>query len=188
MDLAKRHGLRVVEDTSQAHGARRKGIAAGTAGDIGTFDFYYSKNLGAYGEAGGLVTNDDDLAARLAMLRDHGSRERYRHDEVGVNGRLDEVQAAVLRLKLPRLDQANACRRDRARAYSARLRHLPVRTPELFGEDHVFHLYVIRTSERDELQSHLKARGVHTGIHYPLPCRLPARRSGTSAGLCPRFR
>jgi len=175
MSTARRYGLRVVEDASQAHGARRDGRAAGTVGDIGTFSFYYSKNLGAFGEAGGVVTNDDELAAKIAILRDHGSRVRYYHDEVGVNGRLDEMQAAVLRLKLPHLDRANELRRAHARRYSEGLRSLPVRTPELFGEDHVFHLYVIRTLDRDGLQAHLADMGIHTGIHYPVPChRQPA--------------
>ena len=179
MALARRHGLRVVEDTSQAHGARRNGVAAGTVGDIGTFSFYYSKNLGAYGEAGGVVTNDDNLAEKLVTLRDHGSRRRYHHDEVGVNGRMDEVQAAVLRLKLPKLDEANAKRRAHARTYSKLLQGLPLQTPQLFGDDHVFHLYVIRTNQRDELQAHLKDLNVFTGIHYPVPCHLqPALRGG----------
>jgi len=178
MDVAGRHGLRVVEDSSQAHGARRDGKAAGTVGDIGTFSFYYSKNLGAYGEAGGIVTDDDDLAARVAVLRDHGSRERYLHEEVGVNGRLDEVQAAVLRLKLPRLDEGNQRRRDHARRYSKLLESMPVQTPELFGADHVFHLYVIRTLDRDALQAHLKEQGIHSGIHYPVPCHLQPALAG----------
>ncbi len=172
MAVAHRQGLRVIEDASQAHGARRNGTMAGTVGDIGTFSFYYSKNLGAYGEAGGVVTNDDGLAARIAMLRDHGSEKRYYHDEVGVNGRLDEVQAAVLKLKLPHLDDANRRRRANAHRYSELLKNLPVKTPNLFGDDHVVHLYVIRSLDRDGLQSHLKEMGIHTGIHYPVPCHL----------------
>jgi dTDP-4-amino-4,6-dideoxygalactose transaminase len=181
MALAKRHNLRVVEDTSQAHGSRRNGKTAGTFGDIGTFSFYYSKNLGAYGEAGGVVTNDDALAEKISTLRDHGSRTRYHHDEIGVNGRMDEIQAAVLKLKLPHLDGANASRRTHARRYSELLKDLPVKTPELFGEDHVFHLYVIRTNRRDELQAHLRDLNVFTGIHYPVPChKQPAIAKGES--------
>ena len=185
--LARTHNLRVVEDACQAHGARRDGKAAGTFGDAGCFSFYYSKNLGAYGEAGGVVTNDDQVAERVRVLRDHGSARRYHHDLVGVNGRLDELQAAVLRLKLPYLDEWNDKRRNHARQYNGRLADLPVHIPEPGSDDHVFHLYVIRTSSRDELQAHLKSRGIHTGIHYPIPCHLqPATRAfGTGEGSLP---
>lgn len=174
MQVARRNGLRVVEDASQAHGARRDGSMAGAVGDFGTFSFYYSKNLGAYGEAGGVVTDDPELADRLAMLRDHGSRTRYYHDEVGLNGRIDELQAAVLRYKLPRLDAGNELRRRHARRYSELLAGTPVKTPKLFGQDHVFHLYVIRTPFRDALQAYLKEQGIGTGIHYPVPCHRQA--------------
>jgi dTDP-4-amino-4,6-dideoxygalactose transaminase len=172
MDLARRRRLKVIEDASQAHGARRNGKAAGTVGHVGCFSFYYSKNLGAYGEAGGIVTNNGDLAHRLQVLRDHGSPRRYYHEEVGINGRLDELQAAVLRLKLPRLDAGNRQRRLHALNYTGRLRDLPVETPAPAGEDHVFHLYVIRVDDRDRLQAYLQDKGVHTGIHYPIPCHL----------------
>ena len=187
MEVARRHNLRVIEDASQAHGARRRGQAAGTIGDIGTFSFYYSKNLGAYGEAGGLTTNDDDLACRLRVLRDHGSPRRYYHEVVGMNGRLDEVQAAVLRLKLPRLDDANHRRRVNAGRYSDKLSRLPIGLPTLRGEDHVYHLYVVRTPSRDSMQKYLDDRGVHTGIHYPIPCHLqPAcSRFGGGPGSLP---
>lgn len=177
MALARRYNLRVVEDACQAHGARRNGRAAGTFGDAGCFSFYYSKNLGAYGEAGGVVTNDPAFAARIRLLRDHGSAVRYHHDELGVNGRLDEMQAAVLRLKLPSLDAGNQARRDHASRYNAGLHDVDVAVPALTGEDHVFHLYVIRTSARDEMRAYLNQRGVGTGIHYPVPCHLqPACR------------
>lgn len=172
MALARRHRLRVIEDACQAHGARRDGRAAGTFGDAGCFSFYYSKNLGAYGEAGGVVTNDPEVAARVRLLRDHGSAVRYHHNELGMNGRLDEMQAAVLRLKLPALDDGNQARRRHAARYNAGLAGTDVQTPELSGEDHVFHLYVIRTSARDELRDYLNQRGVGTGIHYPVPCHL----------------
>ncbi len=187
MALARRYNLRVVEDACQAHGARRNGRAAGTFGDAGCFSFYYSKNLGAYGEAGGVVTNDPALAARIRLLRDHGSAVRYHHDELGVNGRLDEMQAAVLRLKLPSLDAGNQARRDHASRYNAGLRDVDVAVPALTGEDHVFHLYVIRTSARDEMRSYLNQRGIGTGIHYPVPCHLqPAcTRFGTKLGGLP---
>ncbi len=177
MALARAHDLRVIEDACQAHGAHRDGRFAGTIGDIGCFSFYYSKNLGAYGEAGGVVTNDDHLAERARVLRDHGSATRYHHDVVGVNGRLDEVQAAVLRLKLPHLDAGNRSRRRHAEHYNRALRDAGVLTPALGGDDNVFHLYVIRVQERDALQGYLSDKGIGTGIHYPVPCHLqPACR------------
>ncbi|MDQ2743447.1 MAG: DegT/DnrJ/EryC1/StrS family aminotransferase [Chloroflexota bacterium] len=186
MALARRYNLRVIEDACQAHGARRNGRAAGTFGDAGCFSFYYSKNLGAYGEAGGVVTNDPELAARVRLLRDHGSAVRYHHDQLGMNGRLDEMQAAVLRLKLPSLDAGNRARRDHALRYNAGLRDVDVAVPALTGEDHVFHLYVIRTLARDEMRAYLNGRGVGTGIHYPVPCHLQpacAPFVGESGGL-----
>jgi len=187
MALARQYNLRVIEDACQAHGARRNGRAAGTFGDVGCFSFYYSKNLGAYGEAGGVVTNDPELAARVRLLRDHGSAVRYHHDELGMNGRLDEMQAAVLRLKLPSLDAGNRARREHASRYNTGLCDVDVAVPALTGEDHVFHLYVIRTSARDELRAYLTQRGVGTGIHYPVPCHLqPACTSfGTESSRLP---
>jgi dTDP-4-amino-4,6-dideoxygalactose transaminase len=170
--LARTHNLRVIEDACQAHGARRDGRAAGTFGDVGCFSFYCSKNLGAYGEAGGVVTNDPELAWRVRCLRDHGSAVRYHHDALGLNGRLDELQAAVLRIKLPWLDEWNEARRRHAARYNAALAPLPVQTPSLPGPEHVVHLYVIRTPARDALRAHLERRGIHTGIHYPVPCHL----------------
>jgi dTDP-4-amino-4,6-dideoxygalactose transaminase len=172
MDIAKRRRLRVIEDSSQAHGARLDGRAAGTFGDAGTFSFYYSKNLGAYGEAGGVVTNDDDVARRLELLRDHGSAIRYRHASYGVNGRLDELQAAVLRIKLRHLDAWNALRADHARCYTEALQHLSVETQPVAGEDHVHHLFVVQSDSRDRLQRYLESRGIGTGVHYPIPCHL----------------
>jgi dTDP-4-amino-4,6-dideoxygalactose transaminase len=168
--LARRYNLRVIEDACQAHGARRDGHIAGTVGDVGCFSFYFSKNLGAYGEAGGIVTNDPDLARRIRLLRDHGSERRYHHDAIGMNGRLDEMQAAVLRIKLPHLDNWNEARRRHATRYSGLLNDLPITLPRMPGADHVFHLYVIRTTERDALRQHLEGLGVHAGIHYPVPC------------------
>jgi len=172
MALARRHGLRVIEDACQAHGARQNGRAAGTIGDVGCFSFYYSKNLGAYGEAGGVVTNDLEMAEHLRMLRDHGSSQRYKHDVLGTNARLDEMQAAVLRIKLRHLDRWNAARIDHARYYNALLADTPLRLPSVPGPEHVFHLYVVQTEERDALQAHLERNGIHTGIHYPIPCHL----------------
>ncbi|HZT97547.1 MAG TPA: DegT/DnrJ/EryC1/StrS family aminotransferase [Chloroflexota bacterium] len=187
MAVASRNGLKVVEDACQAHGARRNGQAAGTIGDAGCFSFYYSKNLGAYGEAGGIVSNDPTVSERVRVLRDHGSAVRYHHQEVGVNGRLDEMQAAVLRIKLPRLEEWNRQRRAYASLYNERLRDLPIGTPAPAGEDHVFHLYVIRHPRREALRRHLEAGRIHTGIHYPVPCHLqPAcMRYGQGQGSLP---
>jgi dTDP-4-amino-4,6-dideoxygalactose transaminase len=182
MALARRHGLRVIEDACQAHGARLNGRAAGTFGDAGCFSFYYSKNLGAYGEAGGVVTNDAEVANRLRMLRDHGSLGRYRHEVLGTNARLDELQAAVLRIKLPLLDGWNEARVRHAQRYNSLLAGVPVVTPTLPGSEHVFHLYVIRTRARDALRAFLSQRGVHTGIHYPTPCHLQPACSAITIG------
>jgi len=183
MDTARRNGLRVIEDACQAHGAHIDGRMAGTFGDAGCFSFYYSKNLGAYGEAGGVVTSDPEIAQRVRMLRDHGSIKRYHHDVLGLNARLDEMQAAVLRVKLPLLDGWNEARRRIAARYNAALGHLPIDLPTLPGEDHVFHLYVIRTRNRDELRAHLERRGIHAGIHYPVPCHLQRACASFSAGM-----
>lgn len=172
-DIASRHGLKVIEDACQAHGAEYKGRRAGSLGEAAAFSFYYSKNLGAYGEGGFITTDDAGLAQKVRMVRDHGSAKRYYHDVVGFNGRLDEIQAAVLRVKLPHLEEWNERRREHARLYGELLKGTAVVTPiECPGNTHVYHLYVIRTPMRDELQAWLKDRGVSTGIHYPVPIHL----------------
>jgi dTDP-4-amino-4,6-dideoxygalactose transaminase len=171
--LAEKHGLVVVEDACQAHGAEYNGKRTGSLGDVGCFSFYFSKNLGAYGEAGMCVTNNPEIARHLRMLRDHGSEERYSHTVMGVNARLDEIQAAILRVKMKRLDEWNEARRRNARLYSELLKDSPVITPsEAQYARHVYHLYVIRTSQRDKLQTYLRERGISTGIHYPVPIHL----------------
>ena len=173
LEIASRHGLRVIEDACQAHGADYKGRRAGTLGDAAGFSFYYSKNLGAYGEGGFISTNNAELAAKMRKIRDHGSGTRYHHDLVGVNGRLDEIQAVVLRAKLPHLASWNQKRQDNARLYNELLADTPVVLPtEGAGNTPVYHLYVISTPRRDELQAYLKDRGVFTGIHYPIPVHL----------------
>lgn len=141
---------------------------------MATYSFYYSKNLGAYGEAGMVTTNDDELAQRLRLLRDHGSRERYQHEVVGMNGRLDEIQAAILRVKLPHLAAWNAQRRANAARYTRLLADLDTVVPPNIADyaTHVFHLYVLRVQQRDELMAYLKDRGIGVGIHYPVPCHL----------------
>lgn len=173
--FAQKHNLRVIEDACQAHGARYKGRRAGALGDAAAFSFYPSKNLGAYGDGGMVVTNNTQLAQRVRSLANLGQRVRYYHDEKGFNHRLDTLQAAVLCTKLPFLDEANSARRTIARAYERMLAGLPLRTPRVaeYAEP-VFHLYVIEVAERDALQKHLAERGVSTGIHYPIPIHLQA--------------
>ncbi len=175
MAVARKHNLFVLEDACQAHGAEYKGARAGGLGDAAAFSFYYAKNLGAYGEGGIVVTKDRQLASRIQMLRNHGAKEKYRHTLIGLNSRLDEMQAAILRVKLPHLDRWNARRRTWARHYTSQLSDLDdgIVTPvELPNTKHVYHLYVIRTAQRDELQRWLKAHGIATGIHYPVPVHL----------------
>jgi dTDP-4-amino-4,6-dideoxygalactose transaminase len=181
LDIAERHGLAVIEDAAQAHGAEYNGRRAGSLGTLGCFSFYYSKNLGAYGEAGAVTTSDPGLAARIRRLRDHGSDKRYNHLEFGTNSRLDEIQAAILRVKLRYLDNWNRLRREHAAMYAELLADSGVTLPELPGDlSHVYHLYVIRSRERDGLQRALKQRGVSTGIHYPVPVHL--QEAATSFG------
>lgn len=172
--VARAHGLRVVEDACQAHGARYHDRRTGGLADAAAFSFYFSKNLGAYGEGGMVTTNDAGLAEQVRMRRDHGSRKRYHHELVGMNGRLDEVQAAVLRAKLPHLDDWNATRRAHAAYYTAQLAGLPelVCPTAVADGEHVFHLYVLQVPRRDDLVAFLKERGVGAGIHYPVPCHL----------------
>lgn len=172
--VAKRHGLKVIEDAAQAHGARYKGRRVGTLGDAAGFSFYPGKNLGAYGDAGAVVTNDPVLAKKIRMLGNYGSVEKYHHDIAGVNSRLDELQAALLRVRLSRLDDWNASRRRAAKAYLSGLEkfdgiRLPI-VPE--WAEPVWHLFVVQHQSRDALQDHLKKSGVQTAIHYPIP---PAR-------------
>ncbi|HST89742.1 MAG TPA: DegT/DnrJ/EryC1/StrS family aminotransferase [Ktedonobacterales bacterium] len=175
--VARAHQLYVIEDACQAHGARLNGQRIGSFGDAACFSFYFSKNLGAYGEGGAVTTRDAALAERVRLYRDHGSRVRYRHEVVGRNARLDEIQAAILRVKLRHLDDWNAQRRRNARLLSAALAEMAgtgLELPQRGGEgvEEVFHLYVVRHPERDRLKEHLAARGIGTGIHYPLPIHL----------------
>ncbi|MCL5256398.1 MAG: DegT/DnrJ/EryC1/StrS family aminotransferase [Chloroflexi bacterium] len=171
--IAGRNGLAVIEDACQAHGALYKGKKAGSMGSTGCFSFYPSKNLGAYGDAGAIVTSDGKLAENIRMLRNYGQRVKYHHQFAGYNRRLDTMQAAVLRVKLPRLDSWNEARRKAAERYNQLLAGLKVVTPVVApGVVSVYHLYVIRTPYRDELQKFLGGRGISTGIHYPIPIHL----------------
>ena len=176
LELAKNRGLYVIEDAAQAHGATYRGRKAGSMSQIACFSFYPAKNLGAYGDAGAVVTNDDAIALTVRKLRDHGGVEKYQHDLVGYNSRLDTLQAAVLLVKLKYLDAWNRRRQENAQLYDALLAEVPgIVTPNVLeGATHVYHLYVIRVERgsRDELQRFLRERGVHTGVHYPRPLHL----------------
>jgi dTDP-4-amino-4,6-dideoxygalactose transaminase len=173
MEIANRHGLYVVEDACQAHGSEYKGRKAGSMGNLGAFSFYFTKNLGAYGEGGMITTNDPELNRKIRMLRDHGSEKRYYHEMVGWNARIDELQAAALRIKLPYLDKWNEQRRNHASFYNEALKKIGVISPkESKYNRHVYHLYVIRTATRDELKEWLNQRGIGTGIHYPVPVHM----------------
>lgn len=178
--LAQEHDLWVVEDACQAHGATYKGRKAGSMGHLGCFSFYPSKNLGAFGDAGAMVTNDQELAKRVRLLRNHGQVRKCYHDSKGYNSRLDEIQAAVLRVKLRCLDEWNAARRQVAAQYNELL-HDSLQIPRVRAEnEHVYHLYVIASEQRDALQRHLRARGIETLIHYPVPihCQTAYARQG----------
>jgi len=171
--IAQRHGLPVIEDACQAHGARQDGRIAGTMGVAGCFSFYPGKNLGAFGEAGAIVTADPDFRRRLEVLRDHGQAKKYFHAVVGWNARMDGIQGAVLSVKLPHLTAANDRRRAHAQQYSELLADLPVVTPvEAPGNHHVYHVYAIRVAARDQLLAALSRAGIGCGIHYPVPVHL----------------
>ncbi len=173
LEIARRYNLRVVEDACQAHGATYGPRKAGTCGDAGCFSFYPSKNLGAYGDAGFVCTDQPEIAERLRLLRNYGQTQRYHHRTKGFNSRLDELQAAILRTKLPHLDHWNTRRQELAQRYDALLQGLPLRLPQRAPHGrHVFHLYVVRTPQRDQLCAFLAERGVQTIIHYPVPVHL----------------
>ena len=173
LEIGHRHGIPVVEDAAQAHGATYRGDSAGSMGLCGCFSFYPGKNLGAYGEAGAVVTNDDDLANRLRSLRDHGQTQRYHHDEIGFNYRMDAMQGAVLSLKLKHLQKWTDTRRRMAGRYANLLAGLPIQLPtEAPGRRHVWHLYVALSAGRDVIRQELQARGIQTGLHYPIPLHL----------------
>jgi dTDP-4-amino-4,6-dideoxygalactose transaminase len=166
--VARRHGLAVVEDCAQAIGAAWRGRKVGTFGDLACLSFYPSKNLGAFGDAGAVLARDPALARRCRALANHGGTRKYEHEVVGLNSRLDAIQAAVLRVKLPRLERWNAERGDLARLYRARLEGLPVELLETRAEaGHVHHLLVVRVQERDRVLASLRAAGVLADVHYP---------------------
>jgi len=186
MELAQAAGLLVLEDASQAHGARYRGRRVGTIGDAGTFSFYPAKNLGAWGDGGAVVTSREDLADRVRLLRSHGESPRYRHRVVGTTGRLDAIQAAVLRVKLSRLDERNQARRlaaDRLREVLLDSDSVIAPAPVAPDGDHVYHQFVIRTPRRDAVRDLLARQGIATGIHYPIPIHRPASQARAPAWL-----
>jgi dTDP-4-amino-4,6-dideoxygalactose transaminase len=174
LEIARTHGLRVIEDAAQAHGAEYCGKKAGALGDVGCFSFYPAKNLGAFGEGGAAVTDDDDLAQRLRILRNHGQHRKNHHSIVGWNSRLDGIQAAVLGVKLRKLDIDNQMRREHALSYDRALSDLDgISTPARSGNGrHVYHIYAIQTRKRSDLTRIFEKRQIGFGIHYPVPIHL----------------
>jgi dTDP-4-amino-4,6-dideoxygalactose transaminase len=171
VELAERERLLLIEDCAQAHGARFKGQRVGSFGTLAAFSFYPTKNLGACGDGGAVLTRDRALADRLRRLRNYGQTTRYHHQERGINSRLDELQAALLRVKLERLDACNARRRELARYYRLSFDGV-VHPVELPAAEHVYHLYVVRHPERDALRATLRELGMETQVHYPVPVHL----------------
>jgi dTDP-4-amino-4,6-dideoxygalactose transaminase len=176
LDAARRHNLKVIEDAAQAHGARWRGQRIGSIGDAACFSFYPGKNLGAFGDGGAVVSQDEELIERIRMLANHGRLEKYTHKMEGVNSRLDGIQAAILRVKLRHLDDWNQQRRQIADSYREQLMQPEIVLPTIHdGAEPVWHLFVVRVADRERLQSHLKEEGITTGVHYPIPLhRQPA--------------
>ncbi len=173
MEVSRKYGISVIEDACQAHGAEYYGKRCGSIGDAGCFSFYFTKNLGAYGEGGMVVTNNPDIAEKVRLYRNHGHTSKYEHSVVGYNSRLDEIQAAILRIRLRYLDRYNDARRTIADKYNKLLTNTPLSLPvEIEGRRHVYHLYVIKYKERDLLQRYLNDKGISTGIHYKNPVHL----------------
>lgn len=188
LEIARRHGLIVIEDAAQAHGAEYKGRRAGSIGDLACFSFYPGKNLGAYGEGGAVVTNNGEYAEVVRRLRDHGQTQKYHHEAVGYNYRMEGMQGAVLGVKLRHLDDWNAARRQHAANYRGSLADTGLRLLDEMPYTHaVYHVFPVFTPQRDNLGDHLKARGVSTGIHYPIPVHLQHgyRDLGYAAGDFP---
>lgn len=181
--VAERHGLAIIEDAAQALGATINGRSVGSVGLAGCFSFYPTKNLGAAGDGGMVVTNDAAIAERVRMLRNHGTREPYRHHELGYNSRLDELQAAILRVKLGHLERWNGRRRFLARRYAAALTGLPVQIPvDPPGRLSAYNIFTVRTARRDDLQESLRRARIHTMVYYPQPLHLEAPYRGFGGG------
>lgn len=172
-EIADKHGLFLVEDCAQSHGAKINGKTTGTWGDIGCFSFYPTKNLGAFGDSGAILTQNRDLFEEISMLRNYGSKEKYKNEVLGVNSRLDEIQAALLSTKLRHYDELRKERASLAQFYLNHISNTRVELPKIRnGADHVWHLFVIKTEERDRLQKFLAEKSIGTGIHYPIPPHL----------------
>ncbi len=177
--IGSRYGIRIIEDCAQAHGAKYKGRRVGSLGEISCFSFYPTKNLGAVGDGGAIVTSDKELAGRLRMLREYGWRKRFVSEMAGINARLDELQAAVLRVKLRYLDRENSRRKEIARVYDNLFSVAPVIIPKVKVKvEHAYHHYVISSPRRDELQRFLGQNGIGTGVYYPLPIHLQPAYKG----------
>ena len=187
LKIAREYGLKVIEDNAQGFGAEYLGKKTGSFGDIGCLSFFPTKNLGAFGDAGMVVTNDPALAERMRMLRTHGWKKKYYSEEVGYNSRLDALQAAILQAKLPYLDSWNEKRRELAQRYSEKLGSTLVVPIEREWGRHVYHLYIVRSAKRDELQAFLKQKGIASEVYYPLPPHLsvPCRKFGYKEGDFP---
>jgi dTDP-4-amino-4,6-dideoxygalactose transaminase len=185
VDLAARHGVALIEDCAQAHLATSDGRPVGTMGVAGAFSFYPTKNLGALGDGGAVITSDAALAARIRRLRNGGQTTRYHHLEAGVNSRLDELQAAILTARLPFLRGWTTRRRAIAGRYRASIEARGITVPPPFDAGHVYHLFPVLTPHRDAVQAHLSAHGVETFIHYPVPIPRQPALAGTDPGQCP---
>ena len=186
LDIAKKNNLKVIEDCSQSHGAQYQGKNVGSFGDLSCFSFYPTKNLGAIGDGGIILSNNEALAAKCRLIREYGWKDRYISSIQGINSRLDEIQAAVLRIKLKHLDRDNQKRVKIAENYSELLENSNLKLPEVrSNSSHVFHLFVIRTTKRDELKEYLEANEVFTNIQYPVPCHLqPIYQENESPNNC----
>jgi len=179
MEISRRHGIHVIEDACQAHGALYNDVKAGAIGNAGCFSFYFTKNLGCYGEGGMVITNDEKIYEQVRLYRNHGHKSKYEHSVVGYNGRLDEIQAAILRIKLRHLDEYNRKRREKAALYNSLLKDTPLILPgETPNKVHIYHLYVVRAKNRDDFQKYLSEKGIGTGIHYKNPVHLQTALRG----------
>lgn len=185
LEIARKHDLKIIEDNAQGYGAEYLGRKTGAMGDVGCLSFFPTKNLGAYGDGGMAVTNDDALAGQMRMLRAHGWKKKYYSEMVGYNSRLDAIQAAILQAKFSHLDEWNDKRRELSKRYNENLAPLGIVTPvEREWAKHVYHLYIIRSAKRDELQAFLKEKGIASEVYYPIPPHLsvPCRKYGYKEG------
>ncbi len=188
MDIARSNDLHVIEDCAQAHGAKYKGKLVGTFGDAGCFSFYPTKPVGALGDSGAIITNSDELDEKVKMLRNYGSRVKYLHEIIGINSRMDEIQAAVTGVALKHIEAGNDERRTIAEKYLKGIKNPKIKLPEIRqGVEHVYHIFAVLSEERDRLHNFLEENGVHTQIHYPVPCHLAGcySRLGYEQGKLP---